>query len=406
MSCQCEKCGKVMDEVQFYTYKNGKKTEQCKKCLTMFVDNFDPTTFLWILEKLDVPYIPEEWNVIRDKAVAKANGDLRKLNGTSVIGKYLSKMKLTQWNKYGWADTEKIKAEKELKLVEMTKEKEESDKEIQKKFDNGEINEFEYKTLMSTTGYLANLPEPEPAPAIGVGNMFNEEDFIDESELNNIGEDLTKEDKLYLALKWGRLYKPSEWVELETNYKKMSDDFGVEDPDSENNLILICKTNLKANQALDSGDIDGFQKLSKVLDSLRKSGNFTKAQNKEKDGKTFDAVCEIVNLCEMADNGGFIPRHKVTVDFDIADKDLRDMKGYTKSLIEEDPTVFKMIEEFIKKREILAEMEQNEINAEEDENGNKIVMLTDDDFKKYSEHTQKQRDLDERYNEDEEDYDE
>ena len=222
MSCQCEKCGKVMDEVQFYTYKNGKKTEQCKKCLTMFVDNFDPTTFLWILEKLDVPYIPEEWNVIRDKAVAKANGDLRKLNGTSVIGKYLSKMKLTQWNKYGWADTEKIKAEKELKLVEMTKEKEESDKEIQKKFENGEINEFEYKTLMSTAGYLANLPEPEPAPAIGVGNMFNEEDFIDESELNNIGEDLTKEDKLYLALKWGRLYKPSEWVELETNYKKMS----------------------------------------------------------------------------------------------------------------------------------------------------------------------------------------
>ena len=65
-----------------------------------------------------------------------------------------------------------------------------------------------------------------------------------------------------------------------------------------------------------------------------------------------------------------------------------------------------MIEEFIKKREILAEMEQNEINAEEDENGNKIVMLTDDDFKKYSEHTQKQRDLDEGYNEDEEDYDE
>jgi hypothetical protein len=54
---------------------------------------------------MDVPYIPVEWNVLRDKAFAK---DPYKMNGMSVIGKYLAKMKLKQWNKYGYKDTEKI----------------------------------------------------------------------------------------------------------------------------------------------------------------------------------------------------------------------------------------------------------------------------------------------------------
>jgi hypothetical protein len=57
---------------------------------------------------MDVPYVPEEWNVLRDKAMAKVNDDPRKLNGMSVFGKYLSKMKLKQWKEYGWADTEKL----------------------------------------------------------------------------------------------------------------------------------------------------------------------------------------------------------------------------------------------------------------------------------------------------------
>lgn len=56
----CEKCGKTMDEKQFFTYKNGSKTEMCKQCLTMHIDNFEPETFLWLLEKMDVPYVPIE----------------------------------------------------------------------------------------------------------------------------------------------------------------------------------------------------------------------------------------------------------------------------------------------------------------------------------------------------------
>jgi hypothetical protein len=48
---------------QFYGSNNLEKypegkLDTCKKCLTMHVDAFDPTTFTWLLQKLDVPYIP------------------------------------------------------------------------------------------------------------------------------------------------------------------------------------------------------------------------------------------------------------------------------------------------------------------------------------------------------------
>lgn len=36
----CAKCGKPRDEDKyFYAYRDGQKVEQCKDCLTMFVDN-------------------------------------------------------------------------------------------------------------------------------------------------------------------------------------------------------------------------------------------------------------------------------------------------------------------------------------------------------------------------------
>jgi hypothetical protein len=56
----------------------------------MHVDNWNPDTYLWILQEIDVPYIPEEWN----KLMATYAKDRSKLTGLSIIGRYLSKMKL------------------------------------------------------------------------------------------------------------------------------------------------------------------------------------------------------------------------------------------------------------------------------------------------------------------------
>ena len=213
MNCTCEKCGKSMDEANFYTYKDGSKVEICKKCLTMHIDNFNPDTYLWILEKLDLPYLPEEWNNLRDKAFAK---DPYKMNGMSVIGKYISKMKLKQWidpttkKPYTWADSEKLQELKGQKKEIDAKQRAEMDAMVQERFDKGEITEAEYKTLMSTETQNEKLAPMMPASAIGVNNNFNENNYISEDELVDPAAELTQEDKIYLAMKWGRLYKPHE----------------------------------------------------------------------------------------------------------------------------------------------------------------------------------------------------
>jgi hypothetical protein len=61
---------------------------------------------------MDVPYLPPEWNTLRDKAFAK---DPYKMNGLSVIGKYLGKMRLNQWATAGYADSKDI-LEKEYNI--------------------------------------------------------------------------------------------------------------------------------------------------------------------------------------------------------------------------------------------------------------------------------------------------
>jgi hypothetical protein len=47
---------------------------------------------------MDVPYVPAEWNTLRDRIYEK---DPSKLKSSSVFGRYLSKMKLKQWKQYG-----------------------------------------------------------------------------------------------------------------------------------------------------------------------------------------------------------------------------------------------------------------------------------------------------------------
>ena len=79
----CSKCRKTMADSNFYTYKDGSKCELCKACLTMHINNWEPDTFLWLLEKFDVPYIEAEWNVLRDRAYQK---DPYKMTGMSVFG--------------------------------------------------------------------------------------------------------------------------------------------------------------------------------------------------------------------------------------------------------------------------------------------------------------------------------
>ena len=390
-SAFCEKCNKTMDENNFYTYKDGRKTEICKKCLTMHINNFDPSTFLGLLEKMDVPYVPEEWNTLRDRAYAK---DPLKMNGMSVFGKYLSKMKLKQWKDYGWADTELLQEENKKKAEEKAEEIAEREADAKERFERGEISEAQYKTLVSTEKQFENRNIVMPPGSVPGGlmpsNAFNENNFMSEEELPDPASDLTQEDKVFLAMKWGRLYKPNEWIELEKKYNEMMNSFDIQDSDTTGTLILICKTYLKMNQAIDCGDMEGYGKLSRVYDSLRKSAKFTAAQKKEQKEDYVDSVGALVEMCER--EGGFIPRYAEDIPQDKVDATLQDMNNYIKKLVTQDLGFGQQIEDSLKKIQIQKEM--NEAEQAAMENGDEVPTLGDDDIANYYEDIASQKELD------------
>lgn len=57
----CSKCGRSLKaSAEFFKMKSGERCDLCKDCLTQYIDNRNPETFMWILEMFDVPYIEKK----------------------------------------------------------------------------------------------------------------------------------------------------------------------------------------------------------------------------------------------------------------------------------------------------------------------------------------------------------
>ena len=318
----CEKCNRTMSGEQFYTsnnltkYPNDGKLKQCKKCMTMHVDNWNPETYLWILQEVDVPYVPDEWN----KLLAKYGADRAKLTGMSILGRYLSKMKLKQYKEYRWEHTEHLQQLANKKIEETMK---------RSGYGREEIDEVLGKATFSVPeGVLAPPPPPVTETWDGPAAIDNTVSQQVEEELIS---DLTDEDRRYLCLKWGKTYRPDEWIRLEELYEQMLASYDIQAAGDINTLKLACKSSLKANQLLDIGDIDGAQKATKMYETMMKAGKWTASQNKGEDSDIVDSIGELVAICER---DGFIPKYHTDGPKDKADRVLQDMKIYTKDLIE------------------------------------------------------------------------
>ena len=177
----------------------------------------------------------------------------------------------------------------------------------------------------------------------------------------DITADLTDEDKIYLALKWGKLYHADEWVALEKLYDEFMNTFDIQGAARIDTLKMICKTSLKMNQAIDCGDIDTYQKLSRVYDAMMKSAKFTEAQNKADKTDFVDSVGQLVAYCEK--EGGQIPKYEITVEKDVVDTIIADLKRYNKSLIYEDKSLAQEIEQYLKNREAAEQMKRDRAAA-------------------------------------------
>ena len=180
----CTKCFKTLNADQFYGSNNLQKypegkLDKCKKCITMHVDNWEPETYTWIMEECDVPYVPAAWN----KLMATYAKDATKVTGSTIIGRYLAKMKLKQHKDYRWKDTEFLQELENSKLEQTMKRQ-----------------GYDIQEITMAIEQNKNMPPPVEKPA-----EAEPADYF--GSLNNIPEvelDLSEEDKIYLSLKWGR----------------------------------------------------------------------------------------------------------------------------------------------------------------------------------------------------------
>lgn len=356
----CSKCGRSLKaSAEFFKMKSGERCDLCKDCLTQYIDNRNPETFMWILEMFDVPYIEKKWTQLTNERYKKNPG---KFGPKSVIGLYLRAMNMLQYRDLTYADSDSINnVGKDITVDE------DYEEQLKAKLENGEISQGQYNTLTKTNrdvqkeGYDAKgflIPEEETQPEEPQEQTPQYQvdpnywtDQLDESDIN------------YLMLKWGTMYTPEEWVKMETTYNKYSQEYDL-NVDREEVLKKMCKTSLKMDEALDAGDVTGYKNLAAVFDQLRKSGKFTEAQNKEDRQQVLSSIGELVALCEQ--EGGIIhalpqydpdqyPQDKI-------DFTLKDLKSYTYSLVSNELGLGDLIESYIEKLE-QAESDSVDINA-------------------------------------------
>ena len=373
----CEKCKKTMRADQFYGSNNTDKYPEgklkiCKQCMTLRVDNWDPDTYMWILQECDVPYIPEEWN----KLLLSYAKDRSKVTGTTIIGRYLSKMKLAQFKQYRWQDSEFLQDMANKKTEETMK---------RQGYSAAEIATVLSGQQLAMPDKPLEMPDLTPEPAVfGYETAMSQpEDYFTE-QLGidiDLGADLTDEDKRYLLIKWGKAYKPEEWVKLEQLYKEMEESYDIQGAGHEDILKLVCKTSLKANQLLDIGDVDAAQKMVKMYDGLMKSGKFTAAQNKAENGEYLDSIGELVVICEKE---GFIPRYYTGGPNDRVDETLMDLKNYTHSLVVDEMNLGNLIENAVKQM-VEQEAKEEDEDVEDELEYENLDELKDEDFAEFGE---------------------
>lgn len=392
----CDECGRnlpVERHTAFWRKRTGGYATVCKDCMVQGKDPRDEAQFMPILKELDFPYVERTWITQFNKMYRKDPDDfdvkaffgkyLRALNLSSTAGAAGKGFDATEElnanpaskgveQMYTQEDLVRIEAEEaqaaerkrqeaERKQKEADRKRRESEQKEKRKAEMAKIKEDklqikeEKKRLRELASQISSeskmqTPVPQEPQVQEPVQLQSPPAYVPTLGLDeeNIAKEFTDEDKKYLALKWGMLYKPSEWVTLEDKYQKYAAEYEM-NVDREEVLRSICKTNLKMDQALDICDFKAYKDLSMVYDQLRKSGKFTESQNKEQATRDIDSIGELVAFVEG--EGGIIPHFESPIDYpkDKIDFIIKDLKNYTVNLVKNELGLGDLIESFIEK---------------------------------------------------------
>lgn len=326
----CANCHRDFKRSDFYLDKNSNPMKKCKKCMALMIDVNSRSTVMNIMEEIDIPFIPAEWDALRERyefSTDKRGKIVRNKNANqSILGRYIGKMKLQQFKDFTFKDTPRFLEEHD-----------------------GEIQEQRDKLHNKLDALLDQGYDIDTAMQVMAGKL----DDGDEDPK------LTKAQLRDLRIKWGDLYNEEELIRLETFYSEMHESYDITSASHEDYLKQIVKTSMRMHTLIDAGMYDEYQKLSGVYDKMMKSAKFTASQEKEED-RFIDSISEMVRLCEEQ---GFIPLLHQDEPQDIVDVTLRDLNNYTENLVKKELNLDALIE---KGMEQIALDEEKEKLSEDD----------------------------------------
>lgn len=100
---KCSRCGRSLPLTNYFKDRTGTRIDLCKTCLTANIDNRKPSTFMWILEMMDVPYVEPLWI---DLCKQKYKKDPAKFGPSSVLGTYIRSMNMSQFREFDYANSD------------------------------------------------------------------------------------------------------------------------------------------------------------------------------------------------------------------------------------------------------------------------------------------------------------
>lgn len=309
--CPC--CRKTLDVKNFFKTNRVNKhpsgyLPECKTCVSMTIDDTDPSTFLSLLKEIDIPYMPTVWRELVVKKDPKAG---------SIIGKYVSKARLNQYKRYRWADTQSLVDKETDSLLEALRQTSDSESEAEK----------QVEAIMNFTD-IPSQKAPmniDDGPSMSAG-MYQLIGLTPETSKYH----LTQKEIDELKVTWGRDYSEDDYMALEQQFHDMQSSYVINDPIAISNAKIICKMTLKMNKFLDIDDVESVSKISRQLDLFIKSANLAPVQQKDRQSSTF-AISQLAFMIEK--EGGFIPQWDTSEPMDNIDMILKDMQDYTNSLV-------------------------------------------------------------------------
>lgn len=370
----CSKCKKSYEPNSPYLIKhlfNYKKPEDsnsyygiCKKCLIKSIENwFDYDNILKAFEEINVPYIEKLWHesisltntrLLQSKNNVSAalpisiyndgddNIDDNFIIISTIFDEYFKKAKQKINNQYffnkGVYDS-----------IQYTKE----ERIAVEKIINDSIKNLELQQKSEEEDKIALLDEDLKGQ------------FLDDFGYFKV-DMLSPNDYIYLSRKWGLKYNNYDLIKLEEYWIKTYQSFEIVTSTHQDLLLKIAKISLEIDNSIEKNEWDKVDQLSKLLEKLMTSANFTPKSKVNTVNRNFvSSVSELVAYIE--DQGGFIPKFDYRLPRDLIDATIDNLNNFTKNLVRGEVDLGNAVESALTKMEIDKTKEEDNENSDQAE---------------------------------------